>query len=246
MFILAFTLLTGFATSVHAWGPDAQTATAVIADQLLTPTAKRQISTILGGQTLGNVATWADTVRGQQQWAKTGPWHYINLPEKNKAQDPQDIVEAINFIKQQFQSSPQNEKIVWLKFLVHLVGDLHQPLHAGRASDRGGNQVIVSFRGRETNLHALWDSRMLNAHGLNSQAIVQRLSPRAAQLRQTIRTFEPQAVILENQELLDFVYSFQNGAISESYSSAAIVKIEDRIVRGGVRLANLLNALLSN
>lgn len=244
MVLLVVALMTYLSSTVYAWGPDAQTATAQIAERLLNQEAKGEVGRVLRGQKLGDIATWADSARNGREWAHTGTWHYINLPNKLSSDQPEDIVEALEFCSLQYRAASAADKVEWLKFIVHLVGDMHQPLHTGTENDRGGNETFVTFMGREIRLHALWDSAILRSKGLNANKLTQKLMPLAIQRNQQVGTLDSAKVIAENREVLRFAYSFQEGIISEEYAATALPIIEDRIVSGGIRLASFLNMLV--
>lgn len=150
---------------------------ASLAEQHLTPQAQKEVQRLLAleqGTTLSSLATWADENRSRQ----TAAWHYVNLPQGQghgdcnyvKARDCPDgncVVEAltaqVGILK---SNAPDAQRLTALKYVVHLVADVHQPLHAGYASDKGGNTYQVQAFGKDagkgTNLHALWDSGLIN------------------------------------------------------------------------------------
>ena len=154
-----------FWTDAHAWGVTAHRAVAAIADQHLTTAARRQIDELLAvepGATLESISTWADEVRSPS----TSKWHYVNFPRDSCTYDPdrdcpdgQCIVVALERQAAILRSDASSERrLKALKYVVHFVADVHQPLHAGFGDDRGGNRYQVQAYGRGTNLHALWDS----------------------------------------------------------------------------------------
>ena len=155
--------------SGHAWGFEAHRMIANLAEQQLTPQALKEIQRLLAlepGATLASISTWADENRSRQ----TAAWHYVNLPQGDcnyvKARDCPDgacVVEALNAQAAILKSNaPDAERLTALKYVVHLAGVVHQPLHAGYASDKGGNTYQVQAFGKGTNLHALWDSGLVN------------------------------------------------------------------------------------
>ena len=153
----------------HAWGTDAHRVVAALAQQQLTPSARAEVDRLLAlepGATLQSVATWADESRSPT----TAAWHYLNfahdaacqyVPERH-CPGGQCVVGAIERQAVLLTSAKSDEdRLKALKYLVHLVGDVHQPLHAGYADDRGGNTFQVQAFGRGSNLHALWDSALV-------------------------------------------------------------------------------------
>ena len=226
-----------------AWAPDAHLIVVRIAEAHLTPRAEQIIRGLIGNQRLSQFASWADAARNQTDWSHTGVWHYVNVSKRARAFDPQDILEAIPFCQEQYVQAAPADKVTWLKFLVHLVGDLHQPLHTGRGDDRGGNDVRVTLRGRETNLHALWDGGLMNAAGMRPDQTTAKLLARA-DARLARAPFDPADVVRENQRLLPYAYALRRGEVTQAYVDGAVPLIEDRLVKGGLRLASLLNRML--
>lgn len=151
-----------------AWGQDGHEAIAALALQHLTPTAGAEVRRLLsleGKATLPSISTWADTHRSPS----TTRWHYVNLPlgscrydEDRDCPDGQCVVAAIERQAERLRTAKSDpERLLALKYVTHLVADIHQPLHAGREDDKGGNLHQVQAFGRGTNLHALWDSGLI-------------------------------------------------------------------------------------
>lgn len=172
LFALTFASL----PSAHAWGADGHRLIAQLAEAQLTSPARAEVDRLLSqeaGATLTSVATWADEIRRPG----TAPLHYVNLPEgdcvysrKRDCPDGRCLVEAIRAQLTILKSSaPDTERLTALKWVTHLVGDVHQPLHAGLAVDKGGNLHQVQAFGRGSNLHAVWDKDLIRHRegGLN-------------------------------------------------------------------------------
>ncbi|WP_457356248.1 S1/P1 nuclease [Roseateles sp. P5_D6] len=155
-------------TNAHAWGADGHRLIAELAAAQLTPVARAEIDRLLSlepGATLVSVSTWADETRS----GATAPLHYVNPPEgdcnysrQRDCPDGRCVVEAITAKVAILKSNaPDAERLVALKYVVHLVGDIHQPLHVGLPRDKGGNLFQVRAFGRGTNLHAVWDGDLI-------------------------------------------------------------------------------------
>lgn len=150
-----------------AFGPVGHEAIAYIAQDRLSPAALAKIREILDREEdLAEVANWADAIRPFQE--ETKPWHFIDLPIRQNVQlrDVLDFCPNNDCVIAQIQikkgvltdpSQPKREKVRALKFLIHFVGDLHQPLHTADDADRGGNDKLVRFRNKKMKLHAVWD-----------------------------------------------------------------------------------------
>ena len=156
-------------TSAFAWGPTGHRAVGEIAEKYMDPKALVAARTILQGHTLARAATWPDEIKSEpDRYQYTYNWHYTDWAddahdhdETNSSGKLMGAIEAqLGVLKS--EKSTREEKAFALKFIVHLIGDLHQPLHVGNGLDQGGNFCKVSYMGQATNLHALWDEGMIN------------------------------------------------------------------------------------
>jgi hypothetical protein len=171
--------------SAMAWGTEGHRIVAAIAENLLEASAKARVDALLAtepGATLSSISTWADETRDRS----TAAWHYVNMPRGSvciydRTRDCPDgrcVVEALNTQISRLNATSQAEQLEALKYVVHLVADVHQPLHAGFADDRGGNTYQLQAFGRGTNLHAVWDSQMLRSVDAQSMVTAGSLSAR--------------------------------------------------------------------
>src|SRR5690606_11209822 len=151
------------------WGATGHRVTGYIANKHLNKKARKAIERILNGQSLAIVSTWMDDIRSDSVYDYTSDWHWVTIPdgmtyqqsEKNKNGDLIEAIERLTTALKSKSLSPNQERES-LKMLIHLIGDLHQPLHVGGGNDRGGNDIMVTwFRGR-SNLHRVWDSEMID------------------------------------------------------------------------------------
>src|SRR5215469_2547710 len=165
--------LLAFHLPLLAWGPEGHDLVARIADAQLTPAARTQVAAILGpGVTMASVSSWADSVRRDRP--DSGPWHYVDIPIDKKHLDmardcPKGacVIHAIEDFEAQLRdpNTPPAKRKEALMFLIHFIGDMHQPLHSSDNKDKGGNDTHVVFNGRPGNLHGLWDSGLLGQIG---------------------------------------------------------------------------------
>lgn len=236
-----------------AWGPTGHQCIAQIAQDRLSPEALAAVTQLLGEQSLADVATWADEVRRQEGYEKSGPWHYMNPPADaehvRRDQCPEEgcVLWAVDHFAQVLRdgTAPLEQRREALRFLVHFVGDIHQPLHVGLAHDRGGNDVRVEFQGNFTNLHKLWDSGLIHANRPGWSAYAAELESHITPERasQWSTPLDAEAWADESHQLaVSFVYSFpKEGTIDAFYSQQALGIIDARLAAAGVRLAALLN-----
>ena len=255
-----------------AWGKTGHRVVAAIADTQLSGLARAHIEQILGpGESLEEAATWPDDMRADPSpfWQKTAsPWHYVTLNgvAYDHAPPEGDALEALTRFSKMLQDPNTNlaDKQLALRFVVHLVGDLHQPLHAGKCCDKGGNDVKVTWMGKPTNLHAAWDSSIVDEEQLS-------FSELAAKLERHISPTDviawsdvnPRDWVTESAELRDRVYPTAADMpkpvkgkkrrkhqpvlpdLSYSYVYRFMPVMERRLSQAGVRLAAYLNAIFA-
>jgi hypothetical protein len=182
------TFALALALPAAAWGPRGHAIVADLAARQLSPAARAEVERLLGADardTLVANATWADEVKAWPGYGRTGPLHYVNFPRGTCRYDAardcrgdRCVVAAIARFRAVLASdAPAAERSDALRWLVHLVADVHQPLHATWGDDRGGNMVQLRFRGEGTNLHALLDSGLLRTRGLPARAYADAIAP---------------------------------------------------------------------
>lgn len=178
LIVACVTSLAAALTSIgaRAWGPEGHAIIADIAEAHLTPAARAQVAQLLALENhdhLDQVSSWADEVRSQRR--ETAPWHYVDIPLDAGGYDhARDcpggncvVAKLVDFEKVLAdRSAAPQDRLEALKWVVHFVGDIHQPLHAEDHGDKGGNDVHLAYFGKETNLHAVWDSGIIE-HALD-------------------------------------------------------------------------------
>jgi len=211
---------------------------------------------ILGpGKTIVSVASWADEIRRTRP--ETGAWHFIDIPQDKRRLDMERdcakgecIISAISRFRQTLRdpATPPDERRNALMFLIHFVGDLHQPLHASDNHDHGGNSVQLQFHDRRTNLHSLWDSGVLGRLQPEDE-LFPVLSDHAAHRRKawgrgTITDWAEQSHKVGRKVVYGKLPKAAEGApvtIDAVYENAAGPVICEQLERGGARLAQVLN-----
>ncbi len=244
------------AQDVLAWGPVGHKIVAEIAENRLLPEVKTEIRKNFNIKKLSDVANWADQVRKKRS---QGPWHYCNIEESRwtyvKERDCPDSACVIEKIRE-FEGAllrkelPAKKRREALMYLVHFAADVHQPLHLGNARDRGGNKIRVRFKGQSTNLHALWDSKLIHLAGKSlvqyatdlSKRITLSESGKWSSSKVTKWANESRAVALNHAYLLELL---PKARLSKKYLENSRGIIELRLSQAGVRLAGMLNRLLS-
>ena len=239
-----------------AWGPEGHDLVARIADAQLTPRARTRVADILGpGVTMASVSSWADQIRRSRP--ETGPWHYVDIPIDKPGLDvardcskDNCVIGAIAAMRAKLRdpSVTDTQRREALMFVIHFVGDMHQPLHSSDNGDHGGTEVHVVFHDQAYNLHSVWDGALLGRIGKEDD-LFPRLSAASASHRKkfakgTVSDWAEQAHRLAQQMVYGKLPKASSGApltISADYERRADSLIELQIERAGARLAAVLN-----
>lgn len=234
-----------------AWGAIGHRITGSIAEENLSGLARANVQLILGEEDLAEASTWPDEMRLDPApfWQKTAnPWHYVTVREgtEYRASDAPTEGDAATALARFTKTlkdpkASLDERRLALRFIVHIIGDLHQPLHVGNGNDRGGNDVKVTLFGKPTNLHAVWDSAMIEQRALSYSEYSHWLS-RSITAQDVIAwsVRDPAVWMKESIELRNRVYP-NTPDLSGSYSFAHRADMERRLKQAGIRIAAYLN-----
>lgn len=253
--------LLSFASTAHAWGAQGHRLVGRIAETRLNPAAKAEVDRLLAGEaepTLAGVAPWADQLRAKDPGLgrRSARWHYINMAEQQCRYEPEQqcrdgncVVEALKAQTALLgdRSRPDAERAQALKFVVHFVGDVHQPMHAGYAHDKGGNDFQVQFANRGTNLHSLWDSGLLNTRKLDDDGyvnVLQRLPRPALPRRPDIARDAPAWAEASCRIAVEPGVYPASRKLGDDYTERYRAVAETELRIAGERLGQLLNATL--
>lgn len=242
--------------TAQAWGHDGHRAAAGITAARLCANAAAELTQLLDGMTLLEASTWPDGIRDEAPWVHTRDWHYINIGDDEPFGALEDgqagrgqllmAIRANLAVLRDQRESPQRRREA-LSFVVHLVADLHQPLHVGRSEDRGGNTITVRFDGDETNLHRLWDSALLRSTGLRQADYRRTLAPLVELGATAWEHGRLEDWAEESRRLRPWVYDFDARRrvplISKRYAETGRQLTAVRLAQAGVRTAWLLNEL---
>ena len=255
IFILAVALAP---TIGFSWGPEGHAVVALIAEHYMTEGALAQARDLFNGTTLESVASWADEYRRAHR--ETAPWHYINIPLADPRIDMARECphgECVIGKTEQFLAvlrdpkADRPDKAEALKYVIHFVGDMHQPLHCADNHDKGGNDVTVEFFGVRMNLHHLWDSGLLDRLPAEDQLLLtltQAITPerRAEWSRGSTADWAAESFRAAKSVVYGGLADApHNGApqLGEPYLQNAAPLVQLRIEQAGVRLASILNEM---
>ncbi len=241
-------------SAAFAWSQKGHDVTACIAERHLTPAAQAAVDSIFQGRSLVYWSNWLDNASHNKPLAYTKTWHYKNIDGtgdyNRSAQHPQGNI--ITGLTSQLEvlastSATPEQRALALKIVTHLLGDLHQPLHMGRLTDLGGNKIKVKFFGRDTNLHSLWDSNVVESGHKWSY------TEWADQLDRPALTVDAEAITagdlndwgIETWEVARRVYDATPAGTNVSYNYVAdwTPVAEQQLLRAGLRLAHVLNSV---
>lgn len=231
-----------------SWGPTGHRATGLIAEQYLSAKAKKRIALILQQESLAMVSTWMDDIRSDSTYNYAVEWHYTTIPEGKHYSDVETnpdgkVVMMIEKFVMELKAGKLTGKQEreYLKMLIHLVGDIHQPLHVGKPGDRGGNDVKVKWFRNDSNLHRVWDSEMIDDSKLSYTELAQFLiRPDKNVMMQwqaaSVRDWAQESMTYRSQ-----VYDIGNGNLGYPYSYKYFSIAKLRMLQAGIRLAGVLN-----
>lgn len=249
LFIL---LLPTTSMATDDWGRTGHRTVGKIAENHLTSKTKRHLKKLLDGGSLALYSTFADEIKSDKRYNQFYTWHYINMPLDKDYQSSEknpdgDLVSGINYciaiIKD--EASTDDDKAFYLKLLVHLIGDLHQPMHIGLSEDRGGNDFKVNWFGDETNLHSVWDTKMIEDYNMSYSELASNSEMLSKQEVKALQSGSVVDWVNETHQLTKEVYasvsSEENLRYAYSYKYMGLVR--QQLQKGGIRLAKVLNTL---
>lgn len=235
------------------WGKTGHRVIGEIAEEYLTEKAAIAISDLLDGHSLAFVANYGDDIKSEPEMRKKyDAWHYVNFPFDEKYETyPKDtkngdIIQAIDSCISVLKNkkSSREDKVFYLKMLIHFIGDLHQPLHVGIGEDRGGNQVQVTWFRGNTNLHTVWDSKMLDSYQMSYTEVAANADVLSAEQFENILKGNHIDWMYESRELCQRIYAYKDthgNHLEYRYMYDFMDDVRTQLQKGGIRLAKVLN-----
>lgn len=245
------------ASPAGAWGREGHEIIGKVAEAHLAEPTRRAALQLLSGQALSAVAYWADEVRDARP--ETMRWHFVNVPRNAPRFDATRdcthtlegdcTVAAIHRARVAIANTSRSseERAEALKFLVHFIGDLHQPLHCADNNDRGGNDVAVVFFRTPTNLHAVWDGGLIQKTGASVEAYVSRLlawlklQNQSALAAGTVEAWANECHSLARRHAYRLP---EDRVLAGHYYDRSIPVVDAQLSKAGLRLGRMLNELL--
>ncbi len=238
-----------------AWGTTGHRVVAEIAENHLSCKAKRQIKKIIGDQKLAYWANYPDFLKSNPDWKMADPWHYINFPEGlNRVDFDKELESSSNenlykrtlIIIEELKNHKNNsieKNQENLYFLLHLIGDAHQPLHIGREEDLGGNKIQLEWFRDATNLHSLWDSKLIDFQQYSYTEYAEVLDFHDKKFNKTLTDGNLNNWLYDSYQKAEHIYANakSDDKLSFKYNYDNVATLEEQLLKGGLRLAKVLN-----
>jgi len=249
---------------VHAWGQEGHQIVGDLAQAFLTQSAASSVGLFLGSYTLKDIAPWPDNYDHDASGKWSGPMHYVNVPRsavvfKMSYCTDLCVAKAIVNYTARFTNDATNPfacdfskgtEPCALEFLDHFTGDIHQPLHISYDDDRGGNDVIVDFFGKQTNLHSVWDTYMIQRWTSDEPTAMSQLQNYITKnpdfVKQVLSSMDATVWANESYQLTRTVcynYTSSGGVpqLEDAYYQSNLPIIKMRLMAAGLRLSQSIN-----
>jgi hypothetical protein len=239
-----------------AWGTQGHRICGQIASTYLTPKARKAIEAILGNESLALAGNWADFIKSDPDYNYLSPWHYIDF---DKAYSYPEMVVYLNhdtnadaYTKLQFligelkkKNLSKENKLLYLHMLIHIVEDVHQPMHAAHADDKGGNDFKVNWFTTPTNLHSVWDSQLIDFQQLSYTEYAVAINHSTWAQRNGWQKAPISQWLFESNQIAEKLYAEikPGDTLNYKYNFAHIDIVNQQLLKAGVRLAGLLNTI---
>ncbi|WP_181305771.1 S1/P1 nuclease [Rufibacter sp. XAAS-G3-1] len=240
-----------------AWGMLGHRIVGEIADRHLSSKARKNIKKILGNESIAMASNWADFVKSDPAYDYLDKWHYVNLKQGLTQSEVEaflqqdtatDAYTRIQFLQNELKKKdlPQVRQVTYLRLLIHFVGDVHQPMHVGRPEDLGGNRIRVEWFNQPSNLHRVWDSQLLEHQQLSYTEYATALNFAS---KDQVKTWQKQLAPIWFFESYQIAQQLYKGItkpgenLSYRYNFDYVQTMNDQLLKGGVRLAGVLNEI---
>jgi hypothetical protein len=242
-----------------AWGTEGHRIAGQIADNYLTAKARAAIKAILGDETIAMTSNWADFIKSDPNYSYLYNWHFVDLdkvyayPELQEYLNKDTNTDAytkLNFLIAELKKKDltKENKLLYLRMLIHIVEDVHQPLHVGHTDDKGGNDIKLTWFNNSTNLHSIWDSQLIEFQQLSYTEYTAAINHTTVAQREEWQKAPISQWLFESNQIAEKVYSeVKSGDTLNAYkyNFNHIETVNQQLLKAGVRLAGILNQLFS-
>jgi hypothetical protein len=250
---VVLSLMLHYRDVAYGWGEKDHRIVAILADQQLTAEAREALEKLLpDGTTLADAAVWPD--KEGRRITEFDRLHHVSIPDDAAGYDQERDCQARNCMVEALKwftaviadaKAPINVRLIALRYVAHLVGDMHQPLHAGRREDRGGTEITVSYRAQSTNLHLFWDINLVEMEEGNPRELAEQLDRSITEKQRTkwqsgdSKKWTDESFRLSRSTAYSVGESME---LSDEYVASALRIVRRRLAQAGVRLGWLLNS----
>jgi hypothetical protein len=241
-----------------AWGMIGHRVVGEIADSYLSPSARKKVKQILGDESIAMASTWADFIKSDTNFRYLNKWHYADFPKHLSYEQVKDELKkdtganAYNkllFMMSELKNNKaltRDQKQFYLRLIIHIVGDLHQPLHVSAEGTAGGNDVKVMWFSEQSNLHRVWDEHLPEYQNLSYTEMTDAINHTSSKQRKELQQQPIEQWIYESyqisQQLHDDIRQ-PNPRLSYNYNFKWLDTMNSQLLKGGVHLAGLLNEI---
>ncbi len=255
-FIILFAFVQLKYSEAKAWGMQGHRIVGEIANSYLNAKAKKEVQLILGNESIAMASNWPDFIKSDTGYKSFNVWHYVDISANLTFSPLLDSLNAdtlpnaynkIHFLVNQLKNKnlAQKEKLMYLRFLIHLVGDVHQPLHVSRKGDRGGNDLKVTWFGEPSNMHKIWDEELIDHQKLSYSEYVRSINFVTNNQKMNWQSDSIDKWFFESYQLSEQIHVDikPNDKLGYNYNYKILETLNQQLLKGGVRLAGLLNEI---
>ncbi len=236
---------------LYAWGTTGHRVVGEVAQQHLSKKTKKKLAVLLQNQTLADVSNWMDDIKSDKSYNHMYDWHWVTIPngksyEESEKSEKGDIVATIERCISELKKGglPQEQEVMNIKILAHLIGDIHQPFHVGTGEDKGGNDVKVKWFGKNSNLHRVWDSEMIDSKKYSYTELANKINRYDKATIQQLQNSKPRDWAKEAMALREQIYKTGNvERMGYRYMYDNYSTVERQLGWAGIRLAGVLNSI---
>ena len=252
--VFLFSLFFYLPFSTMAWGLIGHRVVGEIASTYLTPRAKANIIKILGTETIAMASNYADFIKSDTSFAYVSIWHYVNLPggktrlaidEFFKNDTSVDAYTKLNFMIKELKSNrlSAETKLFYTRLIIHIVGDLHQPLHVGKQDDQGGNRIKVQWFNVNSNLHRVWDEQLISNQQLSYTEYATVINHPTAEQRKFWLSQSINSWLFDSYQTVEKIYADikPDEKLDYQYNFKYVSTLNLQLLKGGIHLATVLN-----
>jgi hypothetical protein len=239
-----------------AWGAEGHRICGQIADSYLSPQARKAIKEILGNESIAITSNWADFIKSDPDYNYLSPWHYIDFDKAYTLPEMQDFlahdtkVDAytkLNFLITELKKKDlsKENKLLYLRMLIHIIEDVHQPMHTAHTDDKGGNDFKVNWFNTPTNLHSIWDSQLIEFQQLSYTEYTTAINHTTLAQRNEWQKAPIAQWLYESNQIAEKLYTEikPGDTLNYKYNFTHIDTLNNQLLKAGVRLAGVLNQL---